>query len=56
MGIELDPDFIMQDHCGASLNGARSAGMDSTILMCYFHVPSSVTTSTEKGSVSMEMC
>ena len=38
MGIELDPDFIMQDACGASYNAARSVGLNGNILMCYFHV------------------
>ena len=38
MDIELDPDFIMQDASGASFNGARSAGLNSEMLMCYFHV------------------
>ncbi len=38
MGIEFDPDFIMQDNWDASFAGASNAGLKSTIIMCYFHV------------------
>ncbi len=38
MGIEFDPDFIMQDSWDASYVGATNAGLKSDILMCYFHV------------------
>ena len=38
MGIEFDPEFIMQDACGASFNAARAVGLNGTILMCYFYV------------------
>ena len=38
MGIEFDPDYIMQDSWDASCKGARRSGLKSTILMCYFHV------------------
>ncbi len=38
MGIDFDPDFIMQDSWDASYVAASKAGLKATILMCYFHV------------------
>ena len=38
LNIQSDPRFIMQDAYNASYNAARKAGLNSEILMCYFHV------------------
>ena len=38
MNIDYNPRFIMQDHCQASYNAAKTVYPDTNLLMCYFHV------------------
>lgn len=38
LGLIFEPEFIMQDSWPASYNAAREVGLNSEILMCYFHV------------------
>jgi hypothetical protein len=37
LGLEFEPEYIMQDSAPASLNAAKEL-FDCPILMCYFHV------------------
>jgi hypothetical protein len=42
IGLDFEPEYIMQDSAEASYNAARTIFPNAIILMCFFHVMQNV--------------